>query len=103
MNLIQIHEAYTILIDILLCAEGRKNIDIGAGTSLWYHQTTPIHIPSQFVPLLYAASNSVQMAVAFLPYYLGQYISDNQSHITDLKKKLWVMPYGSHKKFTPIC
>ena len=44
-----------------------------------YEETKKIHIPPVLLPLLYAASNSVQMAVAFLPYYLKENNADNDA------------------------
>ena len=81
-----IHAIYTLLIDILLHAEGDKSVY--SYDFCDYKQNIPIQIASSFVPLLYAASNCVQMAVAFLPYYLKNDSSDNQTHISDLKKKI---------------
>jgi hypothetical protein len=81
-----IQNTYTLLIDILLHAEGDKSANVHHFSD--YNQNTQIQIPSALVPLLYAASNCVQMAVAFLPYYLKNYAVDNQSVMTDLKKKI---------------
>lgn len=77
-----ISSVYDILLDILLTAEGNKNTNFLAVSD--YEQKNTIQIPSVLVPLLYAASNSVQMAVAFLPYYLRQ----KSDYTSDLKTKI---------------
>jgi hypothetical protein len=77
---------YNILLDILLTAEGNKSSHFLQYPC--YEQKTSIDLPSALVPLLYAASNSVQMAVAFLPYYLKQKQLDDTDNAYDLKTKI---------------
>ncbi len=81
-----ISSVYDILLDILLTAEGNKNSNFSLDSC--YEQKTSIGVPPALVPLLYAASNSVQMAVAFLPYYLQQNPLDNTDNDYDLKTKI---------------
>ncbi len=71
-----IENVYALLIDILLTAEGDNTHHLINNVHDNYEQTKKIHIPPVLLPLLYAASNSVQMAVAFLPYYL----KENNAH-----------------------
>lgn len=82
-----ISSVYDILLDILLTAEGNKNSNFLPYPS-YYEQKSSIDVPSALVPLLYAASNSVQMAVAFLPYYLQQKPLDSTDKHYELKTKI---------------
>ncbi len=86
LNSNHIFSVYDILLDILLTAEGNKSSNFLRHPC--YEQKASIDVPSALVPLLYAASNSVQMAVAFLPYYLQQKPLDKTDNNYDLKTKI---------------
>ena len=83
-----IKQAYMLLLTILLSAEGNQHFKLPNDTN--NVEKTSIYIPSILVPLLYVASNAVQMAVSFLPYYIKQqfFDSNNKETISDLTKKI---------------
>lgn len=83
-----IKQAYMLLLTILLSAEGNQHFKLPNDTNNL--EKTSIYIPSILVPLLYVASNAVQMAVSFLPYYIKQqfFDSNNKETISDLTKKI---------------
>lgn len=61
---------YHSLISMLLMAEGNTDL---LRVKEYYQQTQKIKVPVALIPLLYAASNAVQISAAFLPYYQKQF------------------------------
>lgn len=90
-----IHTIYTFLLDILLSAEGDNTFTTQYHLLLkHYKQEKSLSIPSMLIPLLYAASNTVQMAVSFLPYYaqhhrLGNHVIDSDLIDTIIHNNAW--------------
>jgi hypothetical protein len=91
MNDSDIIKTYDILIDIMLQSEGAfDNYCVKSKAKNWhYTQNKQLRVPACLLPLIYAASNCLQMSVAFLPYYLKNNPSECNFKAKITQNPLW--------------